>query len=207
MNIVFDFGAVVFAWQPKVLVARAFPAQTATPDKASELAKAIFAHSDWLSFDRGTLTMQAVTDRTAQRLDLDHAAMTELVQNIGEQLVPIDGTLAVLTQLRQQRDQARANLRLYYLSNMSTPYARTLERKHGFLRWFDGGIFSGDVQLVKPEPEIYALLESRYALQAGQTLLIDDMQANVDAARARGWQGIHFQSAAQLQADLLPLLA
>lgn len=99
------------------------------------------------------------------------------------------------------------SLRLYYLSNMSAPYARTLERKFDFLSWFDGGVFSGDVHLVKPEPEIYALLETRYALEPGNTIFIDDLADNVASAKSRGWQGIQFESATQLQAQLMPLLA
>ena len=96
---------------------------------------------------------------------------------------------------------------LYYLSNMPGPYARSLESQHSFLRCFDGGVFSGDVHRIKPEPEIYALLESRYALQPDQIVFIDDLKHNVEAATERGWQGIQFESAAQVQAQLLPLLA
>jgi putative hydrolase of the HAD superfamily len=90
---------------------------------------------------------------------------------------------------------------------MSIPFARTLERKYEFLKWFDGGIFSGDVQLIKPEPEIYALLESRYQLQAAETIFIDDLLVNIEAAKARGWHGIHFESAAQVSTDVQTLLS
>jgi putative hydrolase of the HAD superfamily len=207
MNIVFDFGAVVFAWQPRLLVAQAFPMEAATPEKAAELAHRMFGHPDWLSFDRGTLPMHSVIERMAERLGLDLAAVTELVQSIGAQLVPIDETLALLNQLRLKRAQSDANLRLYFLSNMSIPFARTLERKYEFLSWFDGGIFSGDVQLVKPEPEIYALLENRYQLQAAETIFIDDLLVNIEAAKTRGWQGIQFESAVQLQTDLQTLMS
>lgn len=207
MNIVFDFGAVLFGWQPQVLVAAAFPAQAAGPEQAAHLAKAMFGHADWLSFDRGTLPMESVIDQTASRLGLEHAAVAGLVQNIGEQLAPIQGTLDLLADLSRRREQGDDTLRLYYLSNMSVPYARALERKFHFLNWFDGGVFSGDVQLVKPEQEIYELLETRYALAPGDNIFIDDLAGNVAAAKARGWQGIVFESATQLQAELMPLLA
>jgi len=207
MNVVFDFGAVLFGWQPKALVASAFPERAANPEQAAALAKAMFGHADWLNFDRGTLSMQAVIDQTASRLGLDRAAVAELVQNIGEQLAPIEGTLDILTQLSQRRAQGENDLRLFYLSNMSVPYARALERNHDFLRFFEGGLFSGDVQLVKPEPEIFALLETRYVLEPGRTIFIDDVAGNVAAARSRGWHGIHFESPTQLQGQLRPLLA
>jgi len=204
MNVVFDFGAVLFAWHPRTLVAQAFPLEAATASQATALASAFFAHPDWLSFDRGTLAMDSVIDRTAKRLQLAPSAVATLVENIGEYLQPMAESIAVLKKLQQRKDSV--NLRLFYLSNMSVPYARTLERKFDFMTWFDGGIFSGDVHLVKPETGIYALLENRYALQPDQTIFIDDMKGNVEAARQRGWLGIHFESALQLQAELRPLL-
>jgi putative hydrolase of the HAD superfamily len=205
MNLVFDFGAVLIDWQPARLVAQYFPEMTATSQTAEPLARAIFSHADWHAFDRGALTQEEVTERTAQRLSLPHAQVHLLVSGIGERLLPIEETLAVLVDLVHRRHQ-RADVSLYFLSNMPLPYARVLEQKHAFLGWFDGGIFSGDVQLVKPEPMIFHLLQTRYALEPGRTLLIDDLQGNVNAARALGWHGLQFTSAQQLRSDLDTLI-
>jgi putative hydrolase of the HAD superfamily len=123
------------------------------------------------------------------------------MEGIGDLLTAKPDTLAVLEDLHLQRAHKQP-LRLYYLSNMPVPFARTLEKNHAFLSWFDGGIFSGDVQHIKPEASIYQLLQSRYQLAPAQTLFIDDMPVNVQAARACGWTGIHFESAAQLATEL-----
>ena len=201
MNFVFDFGAVLFTWRPADLLAQSFPQQADTPEAAARLAHAMFAHTDWNSFDQGTLAMDVVVTRTSERLGLDAQVLRELVAHIGERLQPIPETLALLEQLHALRSQ-RSDLRLYYLSNMPEPYARALERRHAFLQWFDGGIFSGDVLHIKPNPTIYQLLQSRYALEPAQTLFIDDLLANVLAAQAQGWQAIQFASADQLQTDI-----
>lgn len=200
-NVVFDFGAVLFTWQPGVLIKTHFPEHAVTPEKTAELAQAVFGHADWHNFDRGVLSAETVSQRTAARLGLHEPALLALVEGIAEHLQPMHDTLALLAELRELRQQTPA-LRLYFLSNMPTPYARVLERKHAFLDWFDGGIFSGDVQLIKPETEIYSLLETRYALEPAHTLFIDDLATNVACAVARGWRGIRFESAAQLRADL-----
>jgi len=205
MNIIFDFGAVLFGWQPAQLVAASFPERAATPVAAAQLARAIFGHEDWHAFDRGGLALDAVVVRTAQRLVLPEGPLQELIAGIGDGLQPIDATLCVLAALSQRR-LARGDVRLYYLSNMPAPYARTLERKHSFLQWFDGGIFSGDVLCCKPDPAIYAMLQAGHALAPTQTVFIDDLQANLDAACALGWRGIHFLSASQLQQSLANLL-
>ena len=224
MNIVFDFGAVLFTWRPVELVAHYFPEQASTPAQAGHLAHAVFAHHDWQSFDCGTLAMDVVVQRTAQRLGLNHAALTELVGRIGELLTPMAESVALLERLHLQRRivteetlapegltegalPADSPLRLYFLSNMPLPYARTLEKNNAFLKWFDGGIFSSDVKIIKPEPAIYQLLQTRYQLDPSQTVFIDDLLDNVRAARALGWHGIHFESARQLQAALQGHLA
>jgi putative hydrolase of the HAD superfamily len=205
MNLVFDFGAVLFAWQPAQLVATYFPELVRTPQVAQRLAHAIFNHDDWRSFDRGAMSLDDVVQRTGQRLALSNAPLNDLISGIGERLIPMEDTVSVLADLVHRRRQ-RSDVRLYFLSNMPAPYARTLEQRHLFLHWFDGGIFSGDVQHIKPEPAIYQLLQTRYALDPKRTLLIDDLKDNVDAACGVGWSGIHFVSEQQLRANLAKLL-
>jgi putative hydrolase of the HAD superfamily len=209
MNVVFDFGAVLFTWRPLDLVAECFPDRAATPALAGHLAHEVFGHADWQGFDRGTVTMAAVIDRTVARLGLDRVALTTLVEGIGERLVPMPDSIALLDRLQALRAEQKARggepLSLYFLSNMPVPYARTLEQSHAFLKEFDGGIFSGDVLLIKPEPAIYKLLQTRYALDPAQTIFIDDLLGNIEAARAQGWHGIHFKSAGQVAENLQAL--
>lgn len=191
MNVVFDFGAVLFTWRPIEIVASAFPARAATTADAKELAQAMFSHEDWHDYDRGLLEMDAVVQRLSSRLELERDAVQTLVQNIGDCLRPIEETVAVLQSLRSRREAGEGVTGLYFLSNMPRPYARELEQKHAFLQHFDGGIFSGDVLLSKPNPAIYELLQSRYQLQPEGTLFIDDLQSNVQVAQAMGWHGLH----------------
>lgn len=202
MNVVFDFGAVLFTWRPIDLVTECFPDRAPTPALAGHLAHEVFGHPDWQAFDRGTTTMEEVIERTVVRLGLDRQALTQLVGEIGERLVPMPDSIALLTRLHALRAQQQANggepLNLYFLSNMPVPYARTLERLHAFLKAFDGGIFSGDVLLIKPEAAIYQLLQSRYALEPAKTIFIDDLLGNIEAAQAQGWHGIHFKNAQQV---------
>lgn len=206
VNIVFDFGAVLFTWQPGLLIQTHFPDHAATQAQRSALAHAVFGHADWHNFDRGELSAAEVSARTAVRLSLNESALRALVNGIGERLQPMADTLTLLAQLRALRDQAGSDLRLYYLSNMPKAYARVLEQRHEFIGWFDGGIFSGDVHQIKPEPEIYEMLERRYQLEPSQTVFIDDLAGNVVQAQSRGWHGIHFESAEQLKLQLQQVL-
>lgn len=200
MNYVFDFGAVLVTWQPTHLLAECFPRQADTPAHAGHLAHAVFGHADWQSYDRGTLGMDEVIERTSARLELDAARFGALVRSIGQRLQPIAESVAWLSDLQARRD-AGEDVRLYYLSNMPVDYARVLERDYAFVRCFDGGIFSGDVGTIKPEAAIYQQLQQRYRLEPAQTVFFDDLLGNVQAARALGWHAVQFHNAAQAQRD------
>jgi len=190
MNLVFDFGAVLFDWRPADRVARHFP--QLAPSQAASLAQAIFGHAHWQDFDRGLLRLEQVVESTAVRLALARHEVHELLAPIGEELEPIAANLVLLQRLARRRAE-QADVRLYFLSNMPQPFARALERRHAFLGLFDGGVFSGDVKLGKPDAAIYRLLAERHALEPRRTVFIDDLAANVEAARRLGWSGIHLR--------------
>lgn len=209
MNLVFDFGAVLFDWQPEQLCQRLFPDRAATPAAAHALAQALFRHPDWLAFDQGLLTLDEIEARSVARLHLPAAAVHTLMHGIGDWLAPLPESVALLQRLLQLRASGAAvagqPLRLYYLSNMPEPYVHTLRARHACIGAFDGGLFSSAVQLIKPDPALFARLEQCYALVAAHCVLIDDQGANVAAAQAHGWRGIRFTSAAQVAQALLAL--
>ena len=58
----------------------------------------------------------------------------------------------------------------------------------------------------KPEPEIYAITLERLGLPAGACAFVDDLEHNVEAARAAGMHGIVFRDTAQAITELTSLL-
>ncbi len=189
-NVVFDFGAVLFTWQPHRILQQHLPVHADSEARARQLAADIFTHEDWQSFDRGTLHQDEVVARTARRLGLPQADLGRMVRSIPEHLTPIPETVALLSSLAERR-RDKADVQLYFLSNMPEPYARVLQQRHDFLSHFAGGVFSGDVKLIKPEPEIFGLLNDRHGLDPARTVFIDDHPANVRAARDYGWHAVH----------------
>ena len=192
-NFVFDFGAVLFEWDPAVRVEKHFEGEWFGFNNATELAKNIFGHPTWHGFDQGVRSMDSVIESTSKRLGIEVDQLTKLIEPIGEDLAPIASSLKILEELRI-RKQEKPSYRLFFLSNMPEPYARVLERKHHFLGWFDGGIFSADVKLAKPDLKIYKLLADRCDLDPRETLFIDDQLLNIQAAEELGWRGLHLQS-------------
>jgi putative hydrolase of the HAD superfamily len=199
MNVVFDFGGVLLRWQPHEIVAGALPDLASTRAAADRLVAGIFEGfgGDWGEFDRGTLDIAPLAERIARRTGLSTAQARAVIDAVPAALVPIEATVKLLERLH------RRGTALYFLSNMPAPFARGLEATQDFLQHFRAGVFSADVKLIKPEPAIYAHATERFGADPARTLFIDDMPANVAAAQAHGWQGLHFRSAAQLEVELL----
>lgn len=206
LDLVFDLGAVVFTWEPERLVASHLGPHAPTAEAAQRLVRELFHHEDWLGFDRGVHSLDDAIARMAQRLQLPREPLVRMLPADAVHLVPIDSTVALLAQLRALR-AAGQPLRLFFLSNMPVPHARALQRQHDFMGWFDGGVFSGDVQVIKPQREIYELLAARHALVPRRTVFIDDAAVNVAAARGLGWHAVHCTSPAALAGQLAPYLA
>ena len=98
-------------------------------------------------------------------------------------------------------------LRVLYLSNYSTYAMQANPGVLDFLPHMDGGVFSCEVGMVKPEPGIYRALLEKYGLTAGQCVFLDDFEENVAAARALGLRAIRFENHPQAAAALDRLLA
>jgi len=196
-NVIFDFGGVLVNWQPEAIIS-SFYADDAL---RAALRTQAFQHDDWLAMDRGTLDEPAVVRRFAARIQRPESEMEALFEHVRASLTPIEPTVALLTELREN------GFRLYGLSNMSEPIFAHLHSRHGFFSLFDGIVVSGAVKLVKPEPGIYEHLRERFALDFAESVFIDDLERNVASARRLGLPAIRFESTAQVRRELEPLLA
>lgn len=198
MKLVFDFGGVLFHWHPPSLMRRYLGQRVHDDASAVRWIHEFFEgdHGDWAEFNRGRIGRAGVIERIAARTGLSDEEVRNVVDGVPAELQPIAGTVDLLSRLHVQR------YRLFFLSNMPEPYAERLEREHGFLRWFEAGVFSARVHALKPEPEIYALAAERFRGEPAEMLLIDDHPANVEAARDAGWQALRFESPAQCEAEL-----
>ena len=202
MNIVFDFAGVVFHWSPPALLRETLPQRTADEAAAQALMQQLFQGflpgSDWAGFDLGLIGAEALAERIARRTGVAEADVRAVVDAIPAHLQAHPDTVALMRRLK------RAGHRLFYLSNMPAPYADHLERSHDFFDLFDDGIFSARVRMMKPQPEIFRAAAERFGLAPAQMLFIDDTMPNVDAARALGWQALHFTGADACEAALPP---
>lgn len=71
---------------------------------------------------------------------------------------------------------------------------------------FDTVVLSSDVDMAKPEFEIYQLAADNLGVKLSECVMIDDRYINVDAAKSAGMQAIWFISADQARDELNKIL-
>src|SRR5699024_2148963 len=66
-------------------------------------------------------------------------------------------------------------------------------------------VVSGREGLIKPDPAIFEILRERFGLDPVRTVFVDDLPANVEAARSPGFLGLVFTDVPRPRGDLLGL--
>jgi FMN phosphatase YigB (HAD superfamily) len=95
-----------------------------------------------------------------------------------------------------------ASRRVYLLSNIGDLHWHFLSREIDIASIGHGALPSFQARACKPDPAIYRKAEQLFGLEPARTVFIDDLLANVDTARQRGWHAIHHLSPAATLRDL-----
>ena len=194
--VVFDLGGVLIDWDPRHLYRKLF----AGDEAAMEQFLATVCTHEWnrcqdagRSFAEGARLLKAEHPEKAELIDAYHARFDEMLAG------PIAGAVEILAELRDR------GIPLYGLTNWSAETYPVALQRFAFLRWFRGILVSGEVGLIKPDPRIFALLIERFAIEPHCAVYIDDVEANVAAARPLGIHAIHFTTPAILREELVAL--
>jgi HAD superfamily hydrolase (TIGR01509 family) len=195
VNVVFDLAGVLVDYDQPTLIAEVF----GDPGTCRTVLAEIIGHEDWLTLDRGTLTQEDVIMRAARRTGLALEDIGRFFDRVSTAWAPVPGTIDLLRRVR-----ARGHP-LFCLSNMHPASWAYLERSCDFWELFSGITISCHVQLIKPEPAIYAHLLARHGLDGPQTVFVDDRDVNLAAAARFGIQTIKFETPAQCEIRLRAL--
>ena len=181
-NIIFDMGGVLIRFDREYFIQRL----GVTGEDESLLMNEVFRSLEWARLDRGTITeadaIRAIGDRLPQRL---RSPAAELISRWDRPILPMEGMRELVEELKD------GGYGVYLLSNATL-------RQHEY--WpripasglFDGKLISADVKLVKPQPEIYALLCGTFGLRAPECFMVDDTPQNIEGAYEAGMPGFVF---------------
>jgi 2-haloacid dehalogenase len=193
--VVFDIGGVLLDWDPRYVYRELFDDEAEMERFLSQVCSREW-HED---NDRGVLYADSCAALAAR-----HPGYEELIWTWArrtEDMIggPIEGTVAVLAELQA------AGVPCYGLTNMEAEtYPRRVER-FTFLQGLVGTVVSSAEGVIKPDPEIFRRLLSRFSLVAQRTVFVDDSEVNVAAAAELGFVALRFVSPEMLRTDLVAL--
>jgi putative hydrolase of the HAD superfamily len=202
--VVFDLGGVLLGWDMPLLQQH-FDELKCLRDPTEPLVKRFFAQPEWKAFDRGEVTGLELAQALAKREASSVQQMEQAVEVIRKSLVPMPDKVAFLQALAKRRDAGEA-IGLAYLSNMPVPYAAQLLANQPWFAWFDQGVFSGNLGCMKPDPAIFAHMETLTGAKPQNHLFIDDYPHNLPPATQRGWATSHAAFERDYTVDVLDWL-
>lgn len=112
---------------------------------------------------------------------------------------PIEGMAQLVGELKA------ADIRLLGLSNWSAETFHHAPKVAPAIDELEDVVVSGREGLVKPNPAIFRVLSERFDLDPRQTVFVDDLPTNIDAAKRLGFIGVVFTDATALRNDLVSL--
>lgn len=177
-NIIFDMGGVLIDYNPEKTLYGMFDKET-----ADILLREIFRNPVWNDKDRGIIFPNDIMEQKKDVIPAEYfEKVTELVSNFFPYMPPFEKMYDLVKRLKEN------GYGIYLLSNASSDFH---ERRKGIpaLELFDGVVISADYKLLKPEKEIYLTLFEKFSLSPDECYFIDDVQKNIDGARAAGMDG------------------
>jgi epoxide hydrolase-like predicted phosphatase len=168
-----------------------------TPSAFEEQVGAI-----WEPGSVGAASLQELERLTADAFGLGDADVSALMDDAWAEYV---GTLN--QELARYFASLRPRVRTGILSNSFVGAREREQELYGFEDMCDVIVYSHEVGWMKPDPRIYHAACDRLGCAAEDAVLLDDLPANVDGARAVGMHAVLFTDTVQAIADLEGLLA
>ncbi len=193
--VIFDYG-MVLTGTPDQKAHDAMVRRTGLPvDRFESLY-----WKDRHAYDEGKLTgidfwQQLLRDA---RLDLGPDAVEELNQ-LDARMWTTQNPAMLAWQLRLKQH----GLLTAILSNMGDSVLASIEREFDWLPRFDVLVWSYQLRIAKPDPEIYLYTLQKLGTHPDEALFLDDKRINVEAALSLGMKSLEFSTIEQLRTDLV----
>lgn len=148
-----------------------------------------------LDYDRGTLDVETYWKEVLRSGGVAEARVAELNGEFVRSMT--DSDIASWMVIRPStvgwaKALKSAGLKTAILSNMPSEHADYIRRSFPWLEDFDVKVFSYDVGLIKPEAAIYEECIRRLGVKPSESIFVDDIQVNVEAAKKVGINGVFF---------------
>ena len=192
-TIIFDLGGVLVDWKPEYVFLNEFKGDR---KKMNWFFENICTNEWNEQQDGGKLISKATEERI--KLFPKYKSLIKMYYEKWEYMLKgeISGSVDILKKLKKMK------FNLIALTNWSAETFPVALKRFKFLKLFSGIIVSGEIQMLKPFPEIYNHTLKKYDLNPSECIFIDDRPINVLGAKKCGIDGIIFETPLQLIKNL-----
>lgn len=187
-NIIFDIGNVLVRcdWR-SYLKNFGFP-----PEEEKAIMKGMFQSPQWGEVDRDILSQEEQEALFIANVPQYKEDVVRVFRELADSIHRYDYAIPWIEELRRQ------GFRVYYLSNYPEALRNQTADALDFIPYMDGGVFSYEVHLIKPEPAIFQALLARYPqIRPEESVFLDDIAGNVEAAAELNFHSILFKNREQ----------
>lgn len=187
-NIVFDLGNVLVEFDSNKMISHFF-------NSRQQEVKSFYFDSLWNEYDQGLYTMDEMIEKGVKEFPELETNIVDLMHHWTQFVIPIWKNIEYTKTLRN------LGYNVYILSNIPEDDTMYLKNLHIFDH-INGGVFSYQVKLIKPNPKIFETLLKSYSLNANECLFLDDRKENIESAKRMGFKTIEVSDAKKV-VDLL----
>lgn len=191
-NIIFDVGNVLveFNWKRMLWVSGV------TEEEFEAVANATVLSSMWGELDRSLLSDEEILAGFIQNAPEYEEKIRRVWDNLSASIRCFPYSVSWVRQFKEK------GYKTYILSNYGKRGMEVTRQELPFVEDMDGAVFSYEVKMIKPEPEIYQVLLEKYHLKPEECVFMDDSERNLVAAKQAGIHTILFQSKEQAEQEL-----
>lgn len=195
-TVIFDIGNVLIRFRSLDFVRDRYG-----EEMGLRIANAMYGDGRWSELDRGVKSDEEILQSF---MDADPSIPPEYIRWCFDHMA-----MAVLRcgySIPWLRDVRKLGFRIMYLSNYSKHVMHARPEVLDFLPLMDGGIFSCDVKLIKPDIDIFRLFTDRFMLDPKECLFIDDRADNCEGAGMAGMNYYCFESYEKDRPEIMNIL-
>lgn len=191
--VVWDLGNVIIPWERRGALAQFID----DPDELERLAAEVFDLETNAHLDQGD-SIEEVRAVVEARHPGHAWVVDGYVEHFRHSLGSHStGSIALIDELLD------AGIRCVGLSNWSAVCWEGIVEAYPVLTRLEGVVISGEEHVCKPDVEIFRRAERRFEFAPHQALFFDDSAANIDGARAAGWDAELFTTPEVARAALV----
>lgn len=189
--VVFDIGNVLLEWHPERFFDRVI---------GNQRCRALFEQVDLHTMNEAIDLGAHFTD-TVYATAEEHPAWRDEIRLWHDRWIEMAAPV-IPHSVRLMRALRIRGVPVFSLTNFGIQSFDHAATHYPFMREFDRQYISGHLQIIKPDPRIYEILEADCGVAPEQLIFTDDRPDNIEIAAARGWQ-VHLFEGPEGWADRL----